>query len=88
MFLGETYDCSAKLTCYWENYVESIDYGYYSRTSGDCRSCKERCSNDLNCGGIECDGGYCSWWSTGQCNTEELGPGDVTTCLKRDRKLQ
>ena len=71
--------------CPWSNYVNNTDWGYYSSTNGECLTCKERCSNDLKCGGIECNRGYCTWWKKGRCYTDHERTDDnanVLTCLK------
>ena len=58
--------------CGWENYTEGVDWGYYSKNNSDCVFCQEQCSNDSNCGAVECGGSanYCSWWKNGNCVTE------------------
>jgi len=57
--------------CYWHNYVENVDWGYYSQSNGDCNWCKSQCENDPNCNAFECGSGYCSWWSKGNCYLTE-----------------
>ena len=86
--LGETYDCYPKSSCSWADYTENTDWGYYSSTNGDCSSCRERCNNDVNCGGIECDDGDCSWWKKGSCHTNDVlgNCAKATTCLKTKGK--
>ena len=57
--------------CSWSDYVEGLDWGYYSKSNGDCSICKQRCSHDINCGSIECGNNYCSWWKKGKCTAEQ-----------------
>ena len=58
-------------TCPFYKYTENIDFGYYSKTNGDCTFCQLKCNDDDNCGAVECGDGYCTWWKTGKCNTDE-----------------
>ena len=70
--------------CDWSTKKENTDWAYYSKTNGECMACVGTCNNDSNCGGIECGGGYCSWWRKGACMSHELKPVEdpsVTTCL-------
>ena len=60
------YKCENR-TCDWALYQECTDWGYYSKTNGDCSVCKDDCNKDPNCGAIECGGGYCSWWKIDKC---------------------
>ena len=77
------YVCDNKV-CDWSDYQENEDWGYYSETEGDCSKCQYLCSNDTNCGAVECGDGYCSWWKVGKCIKEEewtLG-NSYSTCRK------
>ena len=58
------------MMCKWSEYEKYVDWDYYSKTNGDCTSCKNLCNLDLNCGGVECGGGWCSWWKVGSCPIE------------------
>ena len=59
------YNCSAD-GCAWSDYIEDVDWGYFSKVDGDCIKCRENCSNDVNCGALECGKNYCSWWKVGR----------------------
>ena len=70
--------------------MNGSDYGSYN-TSGGCSACKDKCRNDVNCGGVECGGKRwwqkCNWWKHGFCGTSDLQTIDVTgqyTCMKYD----
>ena len=83
------YHCS-KPTCPFKNYVEGTDYGYYSKTNGDCESCRRKCNDDENCGAVECGRSICSWWRNGICNTDSERTWNrknknngIKTCIKR-----
>ena len=69
--------------CDWGDKKENVDWGYYSRTNGNCSICRSECQNDTKCGGFECgdDSGYCSWWKKGSCLLFELTSGGFT-CLE------
>jgi len=82
-FKNDLYDCKRK-GCLWSEYQEGVDWGYYSETNEDCAVCKSMCTNDPNCGAVECDEGYCSWWKVGQCTTEEEQKLDFLTCFKNE----
>ena len=66
-YLDDGYICGIRHCPFNDN--EDIDWGYFTKDSGDCKVCKERCSNDDNCGGVECGEkiSYCSWWGRGIC---------------------
>ena len=68
--------------CPWVNYEEHEDWGYYSRTNGDCLTCQDQCSTDDNCGAIECGEDYCSWWKVGKCSIDEEFVAVYNTCHK------
>ena len=78
------YTCEKK-ACFWETYEENTDWGYYSRTNGDCSSCQDQCSMDKKCGAVECGEYYCSWWKVGKCSTstDEEHHSGFKTCRKR-----
>ena len=81
------YDCSHR-SCVWDYSKEGEDWGYYSKNSksdGECYSCRQRCSSDPNCSGVECGSNYCSWWKNGKCSLLESShySGSVYTCRKR-----
>ena len=63
---GTEYICNKKL-CDWANYHADEDWGYYSKSDDECSMCKEHCTDDENCGAVECGDGYCSWWKSGVC---------------------
>ena len=67
------YQCETGLGsgCQWTNYTRNEDWGFYSKTMDDCTWCQEKCSDDLNCGAVECGLGYCSWWKWGKCTYKE-----------------
>ena len=84
------YLCS-KPTCPFKNYLTNIDYGYYSYSNGDCESCKSDCTNDMNCGAVECGRNQCTWWRNGVCTTEnertwnrKKTSHNLQTCIKPD----
>ena len=81
MFKLDQYACE-KNGCYWSNYVESQDWGYYSRTEGDCQQCQDECDKDHNCGSFVCGASYCTWWKVGVCSTPEQLTTYFTTCRK------
>ena len=84
MFLSDLHTCERR-TCRWSNYDKNTDWGYYSKTNGDCTVCKDRCGNDTKCGAVECGGKYCTWWKIGKCISEnERNPSRTYyTCQKR-----
>ena len=57
--------------CSRTDYLEGLDWGYYSKSNGDCSTCKQHCSDDINCDSIECGNNYCSWWKKGKCTSEQ-----------------
>ena len=84
--VNSVYHCGDK-HCYWGNYHEGVDWGYYSRSNNNCVVCKEKCTRDPNCGAVECGGttSYCSWWKIGKCATvsERKYKNDAhLTCVK------
>ena len=64
------YNC-VKPTCPFSSYTENRDYGYYSRSNGDCNFCRNKCNVDGNCGAVECGKRYCTWWKVGKCTTDQ-----------------
>ena len=76
----DSYVCD-RTACIWKFKQENTDWGYYSKTNGDCVTCKRTCDNDTMCGGVECGQGYCSWWKIDACLPHELTTGGFT-CLK------
>ena len=64
------YDCSRR-TCPWRHYIRGVDWGFYSEDHGDCDACQKNCTDDIQCGAVECGRGgkwsYCSWWRIGAC---------------------
>ena len=67
-YLDDGYICGIR-HCPWDMDKEGLDWGYYTKDNSDCKLCKEKCSNDDNCGAVECGGtiSYCSWWRRGIC---------------------
>ena len=66
----EGYVCEEKV-CHRRfatDYTEGEDWGYYSKSDIGCFECQKRCNADKNCGGVECNSGYCSWWKWGKCS--------------------
>ena len=85
-YLEPDYTCSNR-HCYWSNYKKDEDWGYYSRTNGDCSFCQDKCTKDATCGGVECGGNvnYCSWWKIGKCSKAQEKSTEHTrhkTCMK------
>ena len=80
-FSIDVYVCEKKV-CYWGRYKKFRDWGYFSRTDGDCMECQRRCNEDDNCGAIECGRGHCSWWKKGKCSTHETFDAPYYTCWK------
>ena len=68
--------------CDLMNYTEDVDYGYYytGYRNNDCTFCKDKCTNDTNCAGVECgpQARYCFWWKQGIC-VNELWPNNSKT---------
>lgn len=89
------YICGSR-HCPWDYDEQGKDWGYYTRRNSNCKSCKEKCSNDSNCGGVECGGtgSYCSWWKHGLCikaseqtskhNRHLTCMKDIATCTCKD----
>ena len=75
------YVCDDK-GCNWENYEINKDYDYYSEADGKCSICQLMCTNDPNCGAVECSGNYCSWWKVGKCIKPEEFTATFHTCRK------
>ena len=78
--------------CYWGDYVEGEDWGYYSIPNNDCASCQDKCTSDPNCAGVECGGRFdCSWWKKGTCvikgrqRSRDKLDGERITCIKSDQ---
>ena len=64
------YDCSP-YSCKWDDTKEDEDWGYYSKNSkieAECHRCKQRCTSDPDCSGVDCGSSYCSWWRDGKCS--------------------
>ena len=44
------------------------------------------CERNTTCEGVECGGGYCSWWKNDKCNDphdfSDDPPGMYQTCIK------
>ena len=75
------------------NYTEDVDYGYYytGYRIDDCTFCKDKCTNDTNCAGVECgpQASYCFWWNQGKCvttlwpnNSKTFVNDTFETCIK------
>ena len=83
--VGTEYICGNS-HCSWKDYVEHEDWGYYSRTNGNCTLCQDKCNHDRNCGGVECGGiyDYCGWWKEGSCGRNNVNYIDdnLQTCFK------
>lgn len=48
-------------------------------------TCKKSCSDDPTCNGVECGGGYCSWWKRSSCasdNERTMKHTRHSTCMK------
>ena len=82
------YSCE-RVRCNLTNYQENEDYGIYHGVDGelnDCQYCKDKCSSDPNCGGVQCEGldRYCRWWKQGKCVTEDEREEDPAykTCIQ------
>ena len=71
-----------KKSCKWGDYEASQDWGYYSKTNGNCQECQDRCNKDKTCGAVECGKEYCSWWKTGTCTRSVASSGRIFTCWK------
>ena len=67
MFNLDEYQCT-NLGCDWKLFEDTIDWGYYDKSIGDCVTCHTRCSSDPNCQAFECGTSYCSWWKPGTCD--------------------
>ena len=83
------YDCS-RFHCFWtSSYIQGQDWDYYSKTDGDCNKCKQRCTNDIYCGAIECGNNYCSWWKNGKCKVGDSDDSNtrVFTCRRPPRGI-
>jgi len=65
--VADGYVCEEKV-CHSSDYIEGEDWGYYSKSDIGCFECQKRCNADKNCGGVECNSGYCSWWKWGKCS--------------------
>ena len=76
------YLCEEK-GCHWSDYTKGEDWGYYSKTDIGCFECQKSCNLDENCGGVECDSGYCTWWKLGKCSTLGEYNANYHTCRKR-----
>ena len=63
----DEYQCT-NLGCDWKLFEDTIDWGYYDKSIGDCVTCHTRCSSDRNCQAFECGTSYCSWWKPGTCD--------------------
>ena len=67
---AEKYQCKRQ-GCYFADYVKNQDYGVYYRNNSNCSLCQSKCSQDSNCGAVECGqtGRYakCVWWKVGKC---------------------
>ena len=77
------YTCEKK-GCHWTDYEENKDWGYYSKTDGDCFTCQDSCNKDDNCGSVECGEDYCSWWKDQTCSREEELVALYYTCRKSE----
>ena len=82
------YKCSYS-HCPWNNYKNNTDWGLYNNIHGNCSACRERCSEDLACKGIECGvfvkNAYCSWWGGMSCSQMEektINSENIITCMK------
>ena len=85
---GSNYFCATR-ACEWDVFTNPNDWGYYSKENGDCRFCKAKCSQDNNCGAVECGGSYCSWWKLGKCTMKHAYiETDNLTCYKRGELLE
>ena len=48
-----------------------------------CGECQQKCAQDDNCGAVDCDDNYCSWWKIGICTLEDADhDSDYSTCRK------
>ena len=84
-YTGSSYYC-ANRACDWRNHQENVEWGYYSKTSGNCKYCKIKCSQDVNCGAIECGSDYCAWWKRSSCTIKDVFyESDHLTCYKNGK---
>jgi hypothetical protein len=60
----------------------NVDWGYFSKTEGDCAACQTLCDSDDNCGAVECNDGYCSWWKVGLCPETTKKSNTAPICRK------
>ena len=76
-----------------KNYTKDVDWGYYYMNYHEdgCIRCKDMCTNDANCAGVECDplARYCLWWKQGKCvtslwanNSQTFVATSYETCIK------
>ena len=90
------YSCISE-HCDRDRYEQYIDWGYYSKTNGDCTYCKGLCTDDIDCGGVECKlntkNHHCIWWKVGKCSSpseitqaKEEGQNEEVYCLKGDHR--
>ena len=72
--------------CKWDPGGKDIDWGYYSKDTGNCSNCTKLCEKNETCEAVECGEDYCSWWKNGQCNEyyklTSANKGDLHTCMK------
>ena len=84
---AHSYECSNN-GCLWGDYTKDTDWGYYDRNQdADCLACQSKCNGDSDCTGVECGGGYCSWWKnacTTQVEENSVLPGAIMQCNKQD----
>jgi len=82
------YDCNYK-GCFWDRSQENVEWGFYAKTGGDCESCRQRCSEDPNCGAVECGPqmDYCAWWRTDMCSDPDEANASWYTCRKKESTL-
>jgi len=74
--------------CNREDYNEGIDWGFFSKTNGDCAFCAFHCEMTEFCHAFECGTGDCVWWEFGKCRFFDANRNsDQWTCRKKQQYL-
>ena len=67
----------------------NVTWGLFSKSNGDCSTCRQKCDEDFRCRGVECGGegieSHCSWWRGKSCRHNEERKTfneKFQTCLK------
>ena len=76
-----TYDCKRQGCWLSAPYELDKDYGFFSKDNSNCTICHDNCSQDPDCGAVECGGDtddapyhHCAWWKLNKC-TDKNSPG-------------